>query len=91
MSDTDAIARKLDFIRADIEEPGSMPAARVIAGHVAALLAALDAVLKRHEPIERRKGWNLTCSYDNHHWPCPEVQDVTAELAERSNGRGADD
>ena len=50
MNDAGAIARKLDFMRADIEEPGSTPAARLIAGHAALLLAALEAVLKLADP-----------------------------------------
>ncbi len=46
------------------------------------LLAAVEAALKRHAPITRREGWNPTCSYDNHRWPCPEVADITAALTE---------
>jgi len=46
--DADVTARKLDFMRADIEEPGSAPAARLIAGHAARLLAAIDAILELH-------------------------------------------
>jgi hypothetical protein len=61
MSDTDTIARKLDFMRADIEEPGSSPAARLIAGHAALLLGSVEAVLKAadeaHVMLFNREYW----------------------------------
>ena len=65
VADDDAIMRKLDFMRADIEEPGSSPAGRLIAGHAALLLAAVEAVLKLAHSAEpaywgaRRLGWTL--------------------------------
>jgi hypothetical protein len=55
MSDGDAIARKLDFMRSDIEEPGSSPAARLIAGDAARLLAAVEAVLKEADDFEANR------------------------------------
>jgi hypothetical protein len=53
MPDADAITRKLDFMRADIEEPGSSPAARLVAGHAALLLAAAESALKLADDWEQ--------------------------------------
>ena len=54
------------------------------------LLTAVELALKRHKPITRRPGWNLTCSYDNRRWPCPEVQDITAALTGTGEEGGSD-
>ena len=53
------------------------------------LLAAIEAVLKRHRPVKR--GLSTVCStcvhrvgngvrYDRSSWPCPEVEAITREL-----------
>lgn len=49
---SDPVAAKLDFMRADIEEPGTSFAARLIAGHAALLLAAVAEVLKEADDWE---------------------------------------
>jgi hypothetical protein len=58
-----------------------LPAA--LARHSRALLAALEAALKHHQRIDRG-GADLkpVCSCSRLLWPCPEVADITAALAE---------
>jgi len=88
MPDADAIARKLDYMRPDIEEPGSSPAARLIARHAASLLAAVEAALKladEAEPVARDYGgepiwWSLT--------PAELRAAITAALTEGEGGNG---
>jgi hypothetical protein len=50
------------------------------------LLKAVEAALELHVPIVRRERWPPTCKYDNHRWPCPEVEAITAALAGRDRG-----
>jgi hypothetical protein len=40
--------------------------------------AAKRAILARHIYILRRRGWQGTCRFDNHHWPCADVVDLAA-------------
>ena len=92
----DTIAQKLDFMRADIEEPGSSPAARLIAGHAALLLAAVEAAIGSHVEGAINMGnpfrYCSTCS-GHPKWPCPEVAAITRELngAHPSAHRGGGD
>lgn len=53
---------------------------------IPSLLAAVEAALKQHQPIERRKGWPPTCSFDNHRWPCAEIEAITAALTGEEAG-----
>lgn len=61
------------------------------------LLAAIEAVLKRHQPVKR--GLSTVCStcvhrvgngvrYDRSSWPCPEVEAITRELTGKEPDRG---
>lgn len=72
------IKKRYDKIRT-----GTYPAGAALADYVAdfpRLVAALEVVLELHQPIMRREGWNPTCKYDNHRWPCPEVAAITREI-----------
>jgi hypothetical protein len=48
---------------------------------VVILAVTLETVLAFHRPITRRQGWRPTCRFDNHRWPCPEVEAVIRDLA----------
>lgn len=75
----DPVGAYLAQVRADWDHIGAKPVR-----HIPALAAALEAVLARHQPIVRPGWWVTTCDYDDHHWPCPEYQDITEKLASES-------
>jgi hypothetical protein len=90
MTDAGAITRKLDFMRADIEEPGTSPAARLIAGHATLLLGAVEAVLKAHRPStsDGRCCWCREADGQRSPWPCGEYRTIAAALAGERTSHG---
>jgi hypothetical protein len=81
----DDLAARMDWSAAELPEFNA--AQDKLAARVPALLAALEAALKHHRYIDRG-GPDLrpVCSCSRLLWPCSEVADVLAALAEGERG-----
>lgn len=54
------------------------------------LLAAAEAALKHHQPVNRGEGLEPICGTCHRgFWPCPTYRDITAALAGEEAGDGA--
>ena len=94
MADTpDSLAATLDKIRERAEEltigedqEDHCGAGTPCTGHDAIrLVAALDAVLKLHEPDPADPSWCRDCAFA---WPCSTYRAITAELTKGEPGDG---
>jgi hypothetical protein len=73
-----------------IDGPAYVEDIRASADDVLRLLAAVEAVLKEHQPVDRGEGLEPTCGTCHRgFWPCSTVQAITAALAGEEAGGDA--
>jgi hypothetical protein len=89
------LAAELDEIRGDIDLASELPMTadprRVVDLHAPLLLAAVEAVLELHRPLDR--GTGTQCQGCATHvtytpWPCPTYQAITAALTGKESSSG---